>query len=413
MVIGKGGKGIETLKIGNLKTAAKGETLFPGVQSFTENEVFIDVQEVRKAETTAQLVAENIATQLERRVAFRRAMKKALSTAMKFGAKGIRVRCSGRLGGSEMSRVETYREGRVPLHTLRADIEFGTAEARTKYGIIGVKVWMFKGEVLQRRNRRAADRRSLEDTMLSPKRTKYRKMQKGNNRGIAYRGSDVSFGDFAMQALEPGRITSRQIEAARMAITRHVKRAGKLWIRVFPDRPVTKKPLEVRMGGGKGARRRVGGRRAAGPRDVRAAGVDEKTAREAFRLAGHKLPIACKFLARGEICMKAADLREKNVEDLRELAKTLARDVFQNRLKNFTNRLDDTSTIRKTRRDVARVATLLREREIGAAPAPAASPKVASPKAAPPRRAAAVKKHEPKKSAAKRSSAKKNEAKQS
>ncbi|HEX4445502.1 MAG TPA: 30S ribosomal protein S3, partial [Polyangiaceae bacterium] len=154
IIIGKGGKGIETLKIGNLKTAAKGETKFAGVQSYTENEVFIDVQEIRKAETAAQLVAENIATQLERRVAFRRAMKKALQTAMKFGAKGIRVRTSGRLGGSEMSRVETYREGRVPLHTLRADIEFGMAEARTKYGIIGVKVWVFKGEVLQRRNRR-------------------------------------------------------------------------------------------------------------------------------------------------------------------------------------------------------------------------------------------------------------------
>src|SRR6201986_4854576 len=154
MVIGKGGKGIETLKIGNLTTAAKGEQKFPGVQSFTQNEVFIDVQEVRKAETNAQLVAENIATQLERRIAFRRAMKKALQTAMKFGAKGIRVRCSGRLGGSEMSRVETYREGRVPLHTLRADIEFGQAEARTKYGIIGVKCWVFKGEVLARRQRR-------------------------------------------------------------------------------------------------------------------------------------------------------------------------------------------------------------------------------------------------------------------
>ena len=153
MVIGKGGKGIETLKSGNLP-APKGEAPFPGVSSFTDNEVFIDVQEVRKAETNAQLVAENIATQLERRIAFRRAMKKAVSTAMKFGAKGIRVRCAGRLGGSEMSRVETYREGRVPLHTLRADIEFGTAEARTKYGIIGVKAWIFKGEVLQRRNRR-------------------------------------------------------------------------------------------------------------------------------------------------------------------------------------------------------------------------------------------------------------------
>ena len=154
MVIGKGGKGIETLKIGNLKTAAKGETKFPGVQAFTANEVFVDVQEVRKAETNAQLVAENIATQLERRVAFRRAMKKSVATAMKFGAKGIRVRCAGRLGGAEMSRVEMYREGRVPLHTLRADIEFGVAEAHTTYGSIGVKVWVFKGEVLQRKARR-------------------------------------------------------------------------------------------------------------------------------------------------------------------------------------------------------------------------------------------------------------------
>jgi len=154
MVIGKGGKGIEILKSGNLDTAAKGESKFPGVQSFTDNEVFIDVQEVRKAETNAQLVAENIATQLERRIAFRRAMKKALQTAMKFGAKGIRVRCSGRLGGAEMGRVETYREGRVPLHTLRADVDFGLAEARTTYGTIGIKVWIFKGEVLQRKPRR-------------------------------------------------------------------------------------------------------------------------------------------------------------------------------------------------------------------------------------------------------------------
>jgi small subunit ribosomal protein S3 len=154
MVIGKGGKGIEILKSGNIGTAAKGEPLFVGVQSLTANEVYVDVQEIRKAETSAQLVAENVGTQLERRVAFRRAMKKAVATAMKFGAKGIRIRCSGRLGGAEMSRVETYREGRVPLHTLRADIEFGLAEARTKYGIIGIKCWIFKGEVLPRRTRR-------------------------------------------------------------------------------------------------------------------------------------------------------------------------------------------------------------------------------------------------------------------
>src|SRR6478609_7843379 len=148
MVIGKGGKGIETLKSGNVKTAARGETKFPGVQSFTNNEVFIDVQEVRKAETNAQLVAENIATQLERRIAFRRAMKKSLGMAMKFGAKGVRIRCAGRLGGAEMCRREWYKEGRVPLHTLRADIEYGFTEAHTTYGSIGVKAWVFHGEVL-------------------------------------------------------------------------------------------------------------------------------------------------------------------------------------------------------------------------------------------------------------------------
>jgi small subunit ribosomal protein S3 len=137
IVIGKRGAGVETLK--------------KDVQALTDNEVFLNIQEVRKAETNAQLVAENIATQLERRVAFRRAMKKAVQTAMKFGAKGIRVSSTGRLGGAEMSRYEWYREGRVPLHTLRADIEYGFAEAKTTYGVIGVKCWIFKGEVLPTR----------------------------------------------------------------------------------------------------------------------------------------------------------------------------------------------------------------------------------------------------------------------
>jgi large subunit ribosomal protein L16 len=135
--------------------------------------------------------------------------------------------------------------------------------------------------------------------MLSPKRTKYRKVQKGNMRGIAARGSDVSFGDFGLQAIEPARITARQIEAARMAITRHVKRAGKLWIRVFPDRPVTKKPLEVRMGGGKGGVELWAAEIQPGRVMYEIQGVPEDVAREAFRLAGHKLPVACKFLVRG------------------------------------------------------------------------------------------------------------------
>ena len=137
--------------------------------------------------------------------------------------------------------------------------------------------------------------------MLSPKRTKYRKMQKGNLRGLAYRGSDVSFGDFGLQAMEPGKLTARQIEAARMAITRHVKRAGTLWIRVFPDRPVTKKPLEVRMGGGKGQPEEWAADINAGRVMYELAGVEETVAREAFRLASHKLPIECKFIARGVV----------------------------------------------------------------------------------------------------------------
>ena len=137
--------------------------------------------------------------------------------------------------------------------------------------------------------------------MLSPKRTKFRKAQKGNNRGVAYRGSDVSFGDYGMQCVEPGRVTARQIEAARMAITRHVKRVGKLWIRIFPHSPVTKKPLEVRMGGGKGGVEQWEARVQPGFVMYEISGVDEATAKEAFRLAGHKLPVAYKFLVRGTV----------------------------------------------------------------------------------------------------------------
>lgn len=129
------------------KRGAEVEVLRDELKKFTPHEIFINIKEIRKAELDAQLVAENIALQMERRVAFRRAMKKAMTSTMKFGAKGIRIECGGRLGGAEMGRRERYAEGRVPLHTLRADIEFGTAEAKTTYGVIGVKVWIFKGDV--------------------------------------------------------------------------------------------------------------------------------------------------------------------------------------------------------------------------------------------------------------------------
>jgi len=129
------------------KKGADIDKLRKDLSAMAEGEVFLNIVEVRKPEVDSQLVAENIAQQLERRVAFRRAMKRSMQSAMRLGAKGIRINVSGRLGGAEIARMEWYREGRVPLHTLRADIDYGFAEARTTYGIIGVKVWIFKGEV--------------------------------------------------------------------------------------------------------------------------------------------------------------------------------------------------------------------------------------------------------------------------
>lgn len=134
IVIGKKGAEIEAVK--------------KELEKLIKREVMVDIFEVRKPEIDAQLLAENVVGQLERRVAFRRAMKRAVGSAMKFGAQGIRIQCAGRLGGAEMARREWYREGRVPLHTLRADIDFGFAEAKTTYGVIGVRVLLFKGEVL-------------------------------------------------------------------------------------------------------------------------------------------------------------------------------------------------------------------------------------------------------------------------
>ncbi len=136
IVIGKKGAEIAQLK-------KELETLVP-------SEILIDIQEVRKPEIDAQLVAENVALQIERRVAFRRAMKRSVSSAMRFGAKGIKIICSGRLAGAEMARREWYKEGRIPLHTLRADIDYGFTQAKTTHGIIGVKVFIFHGEILQK-----------------------------------------------------------------------------------------------------------------------------------------------------------------------------------------------------------------------------------------------------------------------
>ena len=142
MVIGRGGSGIEQIK--------------EGLKKYTTKHVDINIAEIKQPDMDSTLVAENIAAQLERRIAFRRAMKQAVGRTMRMGAKGIKIMVSGRLGGAEIARKESYREGSIPLHTLRADIDYGTAEAHTTYGRIGIKVWIFKGEVLPERKQPVA-----------------------------------------------------------------------------------------------------------------------------------------------------------------------------------------------------------------------------------------------------------------
>ena len=155
VVIGKKGADIEKLR--------------GALAKMTKSEVKLNIVEIRKPEIDATLVAENIAQQLERRVAFRRAMKRAVQSAMRLGAEGIRINCSGRLGGAEIARMEWYREGRVPLHTLRADVDFGVATAFTTYGTCGVKVWIFKGEILEH-DPMAQDKKMAEGDSGRPRR---------------------------------------------------------------------------------------------------------------------------------------------------------------------------------------------------------------------------------------------------
>ncbi len=265
------------------------------------------------------LVAESIAQQLERRVAFRRAMKRAVQSAMRLGAEGIRINCSGRLGGAEIARMEWYREGRVPLHTLRADVDYGVATAFTTYGTCGVKVWIFKGEILEhdpmaqdkkhgrRRQRRPpAPRRGLSVTRrseeLSHAATKENQVPQGASRAASTalrpRARRLTFGQFGLKAMEPERVTARQIEAARRALTRHMKRAGRVWIRVFPDVPVSKKPAEVRMGSGKGTPEFWVAASSPAASCSRSTACRSRSPSEALTLAAAKLPIKTRFVAR-------------------------------------------------------------------------------------------------------------------
>ncbi|MGK5087102.1 30S ribosomal protein S3 [Bdellovibrionota bacterium FG-2] len=151
IVIGKKGAGVESLKA--------------GVQSLSKNEVFLNIIEVKKPEANATLIAESVASQLEKRVAFRRAMKKCMTSAFKQGIKGIKIRVSGRLGGAEIARTEWYSEDSVPLHTLRANIDYGTAEASTTYGLIGVKAWVYHGEAVTLKKQAAAEAKAAQSAL--------------------------------------------------------------------------------------------------------------------------------------------------------------------------------------------------------------------------------------------------------
>ena len=278
MLIGKGGVGVDAIKA--------------DVSALIGKPVNVNIMEIKNPDANAQLVAENIAAQLEKRISFRRAMKQSMMRATKAGAKGIKISCGGRLGGAEIARSEGYHEGSIPLQTIRADIEYGFAEARTAYGRIGVKVWIYKGEVLNRVKKAEGG----QITMLMPKRVKRRRVHRGRMTGKALRGNTVTYGDWGLMATEPAWVTSQQIEAARVAMTRYIKRGGKVWIKIFPDKPVTEKPAETRMGSGKGSPEYWVAVVKPGRVMFEIAGVDDATAREALRLAMHKLPLKCKFV---------------------------------------------------------------------------------------------------------------------
>ena len=363
------------------KSGSEVDALRRDLHRLTGKAIKVNILEIKRPELDAKLVAQSIAEQLVNRVAFRRAMKRSLTSAMRSGAKGCRIQVSGRLGGAEMARTESYADGRVPLHTLRADIDYGFFEAKTTFGRIGVKCWINKGEIMPagysgadltsldepagggpdrddrggrggrdgrdrggrgggrgdgrggggrggqggggrggqggggrggqaaaawrrtrwpgwpRRRAPGSLRRDLA-LMLSPKRVKFRKQHRGRRAGFSRGQQKVEFGEYGLKALETGWLTNRQIEAARIAMTRKIKRGGKVWINVYPDKPFTKKPAETRMGSGKGNPEGWVAVVKPGRVMFELAGVDEQLAREAMRLAGHKLPLKTKFVMR-------------------------------------------------------------------------------------------------------------------
>ena len=302
IVIGKKGEDIEKLRAETARLIG-----------MPVGDVRLNVAEIRKPELDSKLVAEGIAQQIEKRVMFRRAMKRAVMSTMRSGALGMKVRLSGRLNGSEIARTEVSREGRVPLHTFRADIDYATAEAHTTYGVIGIKVWIFKGEVFdlvpEVVEESAADAAAPADaaqtaglkvskSCCNQSEPSIASSSRAVTPALRSAAAAVAFGEFGLKATERARMTAREIEAARRAMARAVKRGGQIWVRVFPDVPVSKKPLEVRMGSGKGNVEFWIAKVQPGKVLFEMEGVPEAQAREAFRLAGAKLSVATTFVKR-------------------------------------------------------------------------------------------------------------------
>ena len=273
IVIGKGGQDVDKLK--------------EELKNLFKKDIQINIFEVKRPELDANIVGENIARQVEGKVAYRRAIKMAIANTMRAGAEGIKVQITGRLNGAEIARKEMFKEGRTPLHTFRADIDYCQTEALTKVGLLGIKVWICRGEIYHKVD--LAPNFAEQKNSGRPKR---------GNKGNAHRGTQLAFGSFGIKTLEAKWLDSRQIEAARVAVNRYMNRQGQVWIRIFPDKPITRKPADVRMGKGKGDPAGWVAPVTPGRILFEVEGVSFDIAKEALRLAAQKLPVKTKFVVR-------------------------------------------------------------------------------------------------------------------
>ena len=359
------------------RKGAQVDQLRDELQHLTKKDVYLDIKEVKqpRPRRAAGGRAHRPAARAARVVPPRDEEGDRLGDAHRAPRASDRA-ARGRLGGAEMSRDESYREGRVPLHTLRADIDYARAtRAHDLRHDRGQGLDLQRRSARGRRSRPAAGRsRDREarsrDAMLMPKRVKYRKQQRGRMRGMAYRGRHGRLRRVRPEGARAGWVTNRQIEAARVAITRSIKRGGKMWIRIFPDKPITKKPAETRMGKGKGAPGVLGG-----GRQARAGSCSSSRAsrRKPPRPRCGWAPRSCRSgrASSSASNWEGSDMAGKSFRELENLSPVeselrlseLREELFNLRFRNSMRQLDNPLKIRALRRDIARVLTLLRGKQ--------------------------------------------------